>query len=89
MSFYKMIPKKKFTSVDLESVDADVYRNLNWLLDNDASAAALDTTFSTNDEHFGEIVTIGLKESGRDNPVTEEKKEYVELMTEWSITHRL
>jgi E3 ubiquitin-protein ligase NEDD4 len=39
----------------------------------------LDTTFSTNDERFGEVVTIDLKEGGRDIAVTEEnKKEYVE-----------
>jgi len=32
VSFYKMILKKKVTLADLESVDADVHRNLNWLL---------------------------------------------------------
>ncbi|KAF9934504.1 hypothetical protein BGZ75_007542 [Mortierella antarctica] len=90
VSFYKMILKKKVTLADLESVDADVYRNLNWLLDDDTAAETLDTTFSTNDERFGEIVTIDLKEGGRDIEVTEEnKKEYVELMTEWRITRRV
>ncbi|CAO3565045.1 unnamed protein product [Mortierella alpina] len=90
VSFYKMILKKKVTLADLESVDADVYRNLNWLLDDDTAAETLDTTFSTNDERFGEIVTIDLKENGRDIEVTEEnKKEYVELMTEWRITRRV
>ncbi|KAG0206183.1 hypothetical protein BGX28_002318 [Mortierella sp. GBA30] len=90
VSFYKMILKKKVTLADLESVDADVYRNLNWLLDDETGAETLDTTFSTNDERFGEIVTIDLKEGGRDIVVTEEnKKEYVELMTEWRITRRV
>ncbi|KAF9956337.1 hypothetical protein BGZ70_009946, partial [Mortierella alpina] len=90
VSFYKMMLKKKVTLADLESVDADVYRNLNWLLDDDTAAETLDTTFSTNDERFGEIVTIDLKEGGRDIEVTEEnKKEYVELMTEWRITRRV
>ncbi|KAI1316561.1 hypothetical protein EDD11_009826 [Mortierella claussenii] len=90
VSFYKMILKKKVMLADLESVDADVYRNLNWLLDDETGAETLDTTFSTNDERFGEIVTIDLKENGRDIPVTEEnKKEYVELMTEWRITRRV
>ncbi|KAF9430437.1 hypothetical protein BGZ94_006914 [Podila epigama] len=90
VSFYKMILKKKVTLADLESVDADVYRNLNWLLDDENGAEILDTTFSTNDERFGEIVTIDLKEGGRDIVVTEEnKKEYVELMTEWRITRRV
>ncbi|KAF8924818.1 NEDD4 E3 ubiquitin-protein ligase [Haplosporangium gracile] len=90
VSFYKMILKKKVTLADLESVDADVYRNLNWLLDDESGAETLDTTFSTNDERFGEIVTIDLKEGGQDIAVTEEnKKEYVELMTEWRITRRV
>ncbi|KAF9905450.1 hypothetical protein BX616_001008, partial [Lobosporangium transversale] len=90
VSFYKMILKKKVTLADLESVDADVYRNLNWLLDDPEGAETLDTTFSTNDERFGEIVTIDLKENGRNIPVTEEnKKEYVELMTEWRISRRV
>ncbi|KAG0272828.1 hypothetical protein BGZ95_011388 [Linnemannia exigua] len=90
VSFYKMILKKKVTLADLESVDADVYRNLNWLLDDESGAETLDTTFSTNDERFGEIVTIDLKEGGRDIVVTEEnKKEYVDLMTEWRITRRV
>ncbi|KAF9356490.1 hypothetical protein BGX26_005182 [Mortierella sp. AD094] len=90
VSFYKMILKKKVTLADLESVDADVYRNLNWLLDDETGAETLDTTFSTNDERFGEIVTIDLKENGRDITVTEEnKREYVDLMTEWRITRRV
>ncbi|KFH62337.1 E3 ubiquitin-protein ligase NEDD4 [Podila verticillata NRRL 6337] len=90
VSFYKMILKKKVTLADLESVDADVHRNLNWLLDDDTAAEVLDTTFSTNDERFGEVVTIDLKEGGSDIIVTEEnKKEYVELMTEWRITRRV
>ncbi|KAG0308263.1 E3 ubiquitin-protein ligase pub1, partial [Dissophora globulifera] len=90
VSFYKMILKKKVTLADLESVDADVFRNLNWMLDDPNGAETLDTTFSTNDERFGEIVTIDLKEGGRDMEVTEDnKKEYVDLMTEWRITRRV
>ncbi|KAF9432328.1 hypothetical protein BGZ76_010958 [Entomortierella beljakovae] len=90
VSFYKMILKKRVTLADLESVDADVFRNLNWLLDDENGAETLDTTFSTNDERFGEIVTIDLKENGSDIVVTEEnKKEYVDLMTEWRITRRV
>ncbi|GJJ71877.1 E3 ubiquitin-protein ligase NEDD4 [Entomortierella parvispora] len=90
VSFYKMILKKKVSLADLESVDADVHRNLNWLLNDDTAAETLDTTFSTNDERFGEVVTIDLKPGGSEIEVTEEnKKEYVELMTEWRITRRV
>ena len=32
VSFHKMILKKKVTLADLESVDAELYRNLTWIL---------------------------------------------------------
>jgi E3 ubiquitin-protein ligase NEDD4 len=36
-------------------------------------------TFSTDDDQFGEVVSVDLKENGEDIAVTEEnKKEYVE-----------
>ena len=39
----------------------------------------LDLTFSTDDERFGETVTIDLKPNGRNIEVTNEnKKEYIE-----------
>lgn len=39
----------------------------------------LDITFSTEDERFGETVTVDLKPNGRDIEVTNEnKKEYIE-----------
>lgn len=38
----------------------------------------LELTFSTDDDRFGEVVTVDLKPGGRDIEVTEEnKKEYV------------
>lgn len=41
----------------------------------------LDLTFSTDDERFGETVTIDLKPDGRDIEVTNDnKKEYVECV---------
>jgi hypothetical protein len=46
--------------------------------DNDIDGV-LDLTFSTDDERFGETVTIDLKPGGRDIEVTNEnKKEYVQ-----------
>lgn len=39
----------------------------------------LDITFSTEDERFGETVTVDLKPNGRNIEVTDEnKKEYIE-----------
>lgn len=57
--------------------------------DNDITDV-LDLTFSVDDERFGEVVTVDLKEGGSEIEVTEEnKKEYVDLVTEWRIIKRV
>ena len=79
-AFYKMILRKKVSLADMEGVDADFHRNLAWMLDNDIDGV-LDLTFSTDDERFGETVTIDLKPNGRNIEVTNEnKKEYIEYV---------
>ncbi|CDS12341.1 Putative E3 ubiquitin-protein ligase [Lichtheimia ramosa] len=89
VSFYKNILNKKVTVGDMESVDADFHRSLQWILDNDITDV-LDLTFSTDDDRFGEVVTVDLKPGGRDIEVTEEnKKEYINLITEWRISKRV
>ncbi|CAO3619114.1 unnamed protein product [Cunninghamella echinulata] len=89
VSFYKMILNKRVTVADMESVDSEFHRSLMWILDNDITDV-LDLTFSTDDDRFGELVTVDLKPGGRDIEVTEEnKKEYVNLITEWRISKRV
>ncbi|CAO3597943.1 unnamed protein product [Absidia cylindrospora] len=89
VSFYKMILNKRVTVADMESVDSEFYRSLMWILDNDITDV-LELTFSTDDDRFGELVTVDLKPGGRDIEVTEEnKKEYVNLITEWRISKRV
>ncbi|RXK40463.1 E3 ubiquitin-protein ligase NEDD4 [Tremella mesenterica] len=89
VSFYKMILKKKISLPDLESVDAGLFRGLMWMLENDITDV-IEDTFSISEEHFGELVTVDLKENGRDIEVTEEnKKEYVDLVTEYRISRRV
>ncbi|KAF2117563.1 hypothetical protein BDV96DRAFT_395510 [Lophiotrema nucula] len=88
-AFYKMILRKKVALQDMEGVDADFHRNLEWMLNNDITDA-LELTFSTEDERFGETVSIELKPGGEDIEVTNEnKKEYVDLITEWRIQKRV
>jgi E3 ubiquitin-protein ligase NEDD4 len=73
-----MILRKKVNILDMEGVDADFHRNLTWMLDNDIDGV-LDLTFSTEDERFGETVTIDLKPGGEEIEVTNDnKREYVE-----------
>ncbi|KAK4686746.1 hypothetical protein P7C73_g3391, partial [Tremellales sp. Uapishka_1] len=89
VSFYKMILKKKITLQDLESVDSGLHRGLTWMLENDITDV-IEDTFSITEEHFGEIVTVDLKEGGREVEVTEDnKKEYVDLVTTYRIARRV
>jgi E3 ubiquitin-protein ligase NEDD4 len=76
--FYKMILNKSISLGDMESIDADLYRSLNWMLENSIEDV-LDLSFSTEDQRFGETVVIDLKEGGRDIIITDENKaEYVQ-----------
>jgi E3 ubiquitin-protein ligase NEDD4 len=88
-AFYKMILRKKVVLNDMEGVDAEYFRNLEWTLNNDIEDI-LELTFSVEDDQFGEIVTVDLKPNGRNIAVTNEnKREYVELVTEWKISRRV
>merc|ERR1719215_1523443 len=55
-ALYKMILRKPISLKDMESIDSDLYRSLNWTLDNPIEGV-LDLTFSTEDLRFGELVT--------------------------------
>ncbi|KAJ1559426.1 hypothetical protein HK405_010681 [Cladochytrium tenue] len=88
-AFYKMIIKKKITLKDMESVDAAQFRSLQWMLDNPI-ADVLDLTFTVENDVFGQLVEVDLKEGGKDIVVTDDnKREYVELVTEWRISRRV
>ncbi|KAK2737752.1 hypothetical protein FQN57_007399 [Myotisia sp. PD_48] len=88
-AFYKMMLRRQVSLQDMEGVDEDFHRNLTWTLENDIEGI-IELTFSVDDEQFGERQTIDLKPDGRNIPVTNEnKKEYVELVTEWKIQKRV
>lgn len=88
-ALYKMMLHKKVVLQDMEGVDAEFYRSLKWIIDNDITDV-LDLTFSAEDDQFGQIVEVDLKPGGRDIEVTQENKhEYVELVCEWKITRRI
>ncbi|KAJ1964370.1 hypothetical protein H4R35_007150, partial [Dimargaris xerosporica] len=48
-SFYKLLLSKKITLADMESVDAEFYRSLTWMLENDITDI-LELTFSIEDD---------------------------------------
>ncbi|SNX85924.1 related to ubiquitin-protein ligase 1 [Melanopsichium pennsylvanicum] len=85
-SFYKHILGKPVDYRDIESVDPEYFKSLEWMLNNDITDI-LDFTFSVDDEEFGETKVIELKPDGTNIPVSEENKhEYVRLVTEQRLT---
>ncbi|KAK3906757.1 hypothetical protein C8A05DRAFT_29411 [Staphylotrichum tortipilum] len=89
-ALYKMVLGKMVVLADMEGVDADFHRSLQWMLDNDISGGILEQTFSTEDERFGVMTVEDLIPNGRNIDVTNEnKKEYVDLMVKWRIQKRI
>ncbi|KAI0395458.1 HECT-domain-containing protein [Xylariaceae sp. FL0594] len=89
-ALYKMVLGKSVQLADMEGVDADFHRSLQWMLDNDISGGILEQTFSTEDERFGVMTVEDLIPNGRNIEVTNEnKKEYVDLMVKWRIEKRI
>lgn len=87
-AFYKLILDKKVTMQDMEGVDAEYYKNLDWVMKN--SVDELGLTFSVDEEWFGSVKTIDLKEGGSAIDVSDENKaEYVDLVVEWRIKKRV
>lgn len=85
-SFYKHILGKSVDYRDLEAVDPEYFKSLEWMLQNDITEV-LDLTFSVDNEEFGETQVIELKPNGQNIAVTEENKmEYVKLVTEQRLT---
>jgi len=85
---YKMILDKKITTQDMESVDADFHRSIEWMMENDVESLGM--TFSADEEEFGKITTYDLIENGRNIAVTNEnKKEYAQLVSEFRVVARV
>ena len=83
---YKQIMSKQVNLKDMETLDLEYYKSLEWMLHNDITDIITET-FSTEVEAFGEMQTVDLIEDGRNIPVTEENKhEYIRLITEYRLT---
>eukprot|EP00817_Percolomonadidae_sp_ATCC50343_P006503 CAMPEP_0117430666 /NCGR_PEP_ID=MMETSP0758-20121206/10223_1 /TAXON_ID=63605 /ORGANISM="Percolomonas cosmopolitus, Strain AE-1 (ATCC 50343)" /LENGTH=1326 /DNA_ID=CAMNT_0005218949 /DNA_START=940 /DNA_END=4917 /DNA_ORIENTATION=- len=81
--FYKYILGIPVSNHDIETVDPDLSKNFNWMLNNDITDI-LDYTFTTPVNKFGERKEIPLKENGEHIPVTNENKhEYVQLRIQY------
>merc|ERR1719421_836414 len=86
-SFYKHMLQKPVTTTDMEAHDPEVYRSLQWTLDNPIKDV-LDLTFSVEADEFGRVKVIDLKPDGQNIPVTDDNKlEYVSLLCEHHMSH--
>ena len=70
-------------------IDIVTYVSPSDISENDVTDV-IENSFSVEDDRFGEVVTVDLKPGGQDIEVNEEnKKEYVDLITEWRIQRRV
>ncbi|EME29644.1 ubiquitin-protein ligase E3, partial [Galdieria sulphuraria] len=88
-SFYKHMLGIKPNYHDLEALDPDYYKSLQWILENDITGL-LDLTMSAEIDEFGTTKVVDLIPNGRYIPVTEENKvEYVKLVTDLRMTRSI
>ncbi len=86
-AFYKVLLDIPVTIEDMESIDADVYKGLMWMRENDVTD--LGSTFSVDDEMFGQVEVHDLIPDGRNVDVTNENKyEYIEALVLWRAVAR-
>jgi len=74
-SFYKHILGKKVDYRDMEAVDPEYFKSLDWIVNNDITGV-LDLTFTYDVEDFGMKTEVELKPEGSQIPVTEVKDFY-------------
>ncbi|XP_057178960.1 E3 ubiquitin-protein ligase HECW1 isoform X2 [Triplophysa rosa] len=83
--FYKALLRLVTDLSDLEYLDEEFHRSLQWMKDNDITDI-LDLTFTVNEEVFGQVTERELKSGGTNIQVTEKnKKEYIERMARWRV----
>ena len=84
-SFYKCMISAPVDHKDMEAIDPEFYKSLDWILHNNITDV-LDLNFSLEVDDFGRRKVIDLKPDGRNIPVTETNKvEYVRLVTEQKL----
>ena len=83
--FYKQMLNKEITLKDIQSIDADFYNSMTWLLEN--SVEGLELTFSVTVHRFGLTYQYELLPNGKHIAVNDQnKREYVRLYTKWRAT---
>ncbi|CCE65162.1 hypothetical protein TPHA_0K00280 [Tetrapisispora phaffii CBS 4417] len=82
---YKNILGKPVTLKDMESLDLDYYKSLNWILENDITDI-IEETFSVETDDYGEHKIIDLIDDGRNIAVTNlNKQDYVQKIVQYKL----
>ena len=85
-SIYKHLLGLPLSYRDVEAIDPEYFRNLEWMLNN-CIEGVLDLTFTAEQDEFGAARVVELTEGGADTPVTEANKhEYVRLVAQHRMT---
>lgn len=75
---------------DLEDIDNEKHRTMQWLLDNSLVDLPVDMLFVVDEQHIGVYREVELKPDGANIQVTDENKsEFVELMVEHILKRRI
>ncbi|KAL3120549.1 hypothetical protein niasHT_007841 [Heterodera trifolii] len=86
-AFYKHILNKHVRYQDIESEDPDLFKSLEFLLNNAVEDLGAELTFTVEVEEFGVRSTRQLLENGNRTTVTDANKhEYVHLMCQMKMT---
>ncbi|KAJ3048819.1 hypothetical protein HK097_010180, partial [Rhizophlyctis rosea] len=84
-SFYKAIIEAPVDYKDMEAVDPDFHKSLDWMLNNEI-ADVFDLTFTVEVDEFGVKKVLDLKPDGSKIAVTDQNKfEYVKLIVEHKL----
>ncbi|GAA5939817.1 hypothetical protein JCM10213_007801 [Rhodosporidiobolus nylandii] len=88
-AIYKTLLDRPVGLEDMAVVDAEMYRSLSWIAENDITDI-LFHDFTASLETFGSVTVHELIPGGADVPVTEEnKKEYIALLCEHRLRGRV
>uniref|UniRef100_A0A1I8EB09 E3 ubiquitin-protein ligase n=1 Tax=Wuchereria bancrofti TaxID=6293 RepID=A0A1I8EB09_WUCBA len=86
--FYKMMLGKPITLNDMESVDNEYFNSLIYIKDNNPED--LDLHFAVDEDVFGKMNSVELRDGGAEEKVTDANKdEYIDLIIKWRFVSRV
>jgi len=89
-TFYKSLLGIDLSFEDLERVDIELHKSLQYLRDTEIDPLCLCLYFTVSYDEFGVVRDIDLKENGSEIEVTDEnKEEFIRLKMKWRLLDRV